>query len=70
MKIKKCPECEGEIKEKVMSYILVGIDLGKFQTLVCEKCGEQFYESSVLDSIDEAAKKKGLWGLEHRTKLK
>lgn len=69
MKLEKCPECGGEIKEKRMSYILIGVDLGKFPTLVCEKCKEQFYEDSVLDNIDEFAKKKGLWGLEHRTKL-
>jgi|SRR3990167_6113644 len=69
MKLNKCPECEGEIKEKKMSYVLIGIDLGKFSTLVCEKCGEQFYEDKVLDDIDEIAKKKGLWGLEHKTKL-
>lgn len=69
MKFEKCPECDGKIEEKKMSYILVGVDLGKFPTLICNKCGEQFYEDSVLCCIDEAAKKNGLWGLEHRTKL-
>lgn len=69
MKLNKCPECNGGIKEKKVSYILVGVDLGKFQTLVCEKCEKQFYEDNILGKIDEVAKKKGLWGLEHRTKL-
>ncbi len=69
MKLNICPECEGKIEEKIMNYVLIGVDLGKFPTLVCNKCGEQFYEDRVLDKIDEAAKKKGLWGLEHRTKL-
>jgi DNA-directed RNA polymerase subunit RPC12/RpoP len=69
MKLNKCPECGGKVDEKRMSYVLIGVDLGKFSTLLCAKCGEQFYEDSVLDKIDEAAKKNGLWGLEHRTKL-
>ena len=69
MKLNKCPECKGKIKRKKMNYMLVGVDLGKFLTLVCEKCKKQFYEDDVLDEIDESAKKKGLWGLEHRTKL-
>ncbi|MBI2106436.1 hypothetical protein HYT57_00475 [Candidatus Woesearchaeota archaeon] len=69
MKLNKCPECEGEIKEKRISYMLIGIDIGKFPALVCEKCGEQFYEDTTLEKIDEAAKRKGLWGLEHKTKL-
>ncbi len=69
MKLDKCPECEGKIEEKNLDYILVGVDLGKFPTLVCSECGKQFYEDKVLDQIDESAKKKGLWGLEHKTKL-
>ena len=69
MKLNKCPECEGKIKEKRINYILIGVDLGKFPTLICDKCKEQFYDDSVLEKIDESAKKKGLWGLEHRTKL-
>ena len=69
MKFDKCPKCEGKIEERNMNYVLIGIDLGKFPTLVCNKCGEQFYEDMVLDKIDESARKEGLWGLEHRTKL-
>ena len=69
MKLTKCPECGGKIQKKIMSYILIGVELGKFPTLFCNKCGEQFYEENVLDKIDEVAKKKGLLGLEHKTKL-
>jgi len=69
MKLNKCPECGGKIEEKEISYILLGIDLGKFPTLICSKCKKQFYEEDVIDNIDRVAKAKGLWGLEHRTKL-
>ncbi|HLC57740.1 MAG TPA: hypothetical protein VJH95_04160 [Candidatus Nanoarchaeia archaeon] len=69
MKINKCPECEGEIKEKHLDYLLMGINLGKFPTLVCSKCESKFYDDVVVDRIEKIAKKKGLWGLEHRTKL-
>lgn len=69
MKLIKCPECVGEIKEKMLDYLLMGVNLGKFPTLVCSECGSQFYDDAVVDKIDKIAKKKGLWGLEHKTKL-
>lgn len=69
MKLKKCPECDGKIEEKNLHYELLGIDLGIFPTLFCIRCKKQFYEDKVVDKIDLIAKKKGLWGLEHRTKL-
>ena len=69
MKITKCPECDGKIEQKNLDYELLGVNLGKFPTLICMKCEHKFYEDSIVDKIDEVAKKKGLWGLEHRTKL-
>ena len=69
MTILKCPECGSSIRKSSRNYDLLGVALGNFPTLVCSKCKHQFYEEDVLDKIDEAAKKKGLWGLEHRTKL-
>ncbi|MBI2105908.1 hypothetical protein HYT56_03665 [Candidatus Woesearchaeota archaeon] len=69
MKLNKCPECRGKIEEKNIDYILLGVNLGKFPTMICSRCREQFYEDSVLDKIDKSAKEKGLWGLEHKTKL-
>jgi len=69
MNLTKCPECGGEIHEKRLPYLLRGIDLGKFPTLVCGECKEQFYEDDIVGKIDKVAKKKGLWGLEHITKL-
>ena len=69
MKLNKCPECNGSSIRKQMDYLLLGVNLGKFPTLLCSKCKEQFYEDNILDEIDKAAKEKGLWGLEHRTKL-
>ncbi|MBU2639487.1 MAG: hypothetical protein KKG75_02135 [Nanoarchaeota archaeon] len=69
MKLNKCPECEGKILTKKMDYILLGVNLGKFPTMICSKCKEQFYEDIILDEIDKVAREKGLWGLEHRTKL-
>ena len=69
MELEKCPECEGRIQKKVMGYILLGVDIGKFPTLFCVNCKAQFYGEDVLDEIDQAAKSKGLWGLEHKTKI-
>ena len=69
MKLDKCPECGNHIEKKPMDYVLLGVNLGKFPTMVCKKCVEQFYADETLDKIDAAAKEKGLWGLENRTKL-
>lgn len=42
MKLTKCPECGGEIKEKMLDYLLMGVKLGRFPTLVCGAYGSHF----------------------------
>ena len=69
MKIEKCPECNGKIRLKNEDYILLGFNLGKFKTMVCDKCGLKLYDEETMDKIDVVAKKMGLWGLEPKTKL-
>lgn len=48
---------------------MYGASLGKFEAEVCKKCGEELFSEEVSNQIDEAAKKKGLWGLEAHTKV-
>ncbi|MBW2968681.1 hypothetical protein KY304_02555 [Candidatus Woesearchaeota archaeon] len=69
MKRKKCEECNGKIIRKKVSFNLYGIDLGKFTADFCPKCNEEVYDEKTLDKINKIAKKKGLWGLESRTKV-
>ncbi len=66
----KCYLCEkGNLKKKKVPFGLYGIELGKFEAEVCSKCNEKFFDEKSSDLIDEAAKAKGLWGLEARTKV-
>jgi predicted nucleic-acid-binding Zn-ribbon protein len=59
----KCAFCNGELKEETVEHKEFGISLGKFQAQVCKKCGEPFYDSGIVDTIQEKAKKLGLFGL-------
>ena len=48
---------------------MFGVDLGEFPAEVCTKCGESFTDEETTKKIEEAAKKKGIWGLEKKTKI-
>jgi len=66
----KCYICEGGIlSRKKVDYRLYGIDIGKFAAEVCDKCGEIFFNEETSKKMTEIAKKKGLWGLQTKTKI-
>lgn len=62
-------ECGGKTSKKKVDFSMYGTSLGKFEAEVCQKCCETLFSEKVSDQIDEAAKKKGLWGLEANTKI-
>src|SRR3989344_1592862 len=69
-KVAKCPICNiGTMDKKEVTFSLYGENLGRFRADVCNKCGEEFFDEDASDRIDEAAKKKGLYGLEAETKI-
>ena len=63
MKRNTCEECGGKIVKKNIEFKLYGELVGFFPAEVCTKCGEEIFDEKTSDQIDEAAKKKGLWGL-------
>ncbi len=66
----QCPVCsEGELKKGMITEIMFGINLGKFQAEICNKCDESFTDENTTHLIELAAKKKGIWGLGVKTKL-
>lgn len=66
----KCPICEkGILKIKEIEEYMFGISLGKFPAEICEKCGESFTDTETTKKIEEAAKRKGIWGLGATTKI-
>ena len=66
----KCPLCEnGTLKKDKVKEYMFGVYLGEFPAEVCTKCGETFTGSVVTKKIEEAAKKKGIWGLGAVTRI-
>lgn len=66
----KCYLCEkGNLAKKRIDYKLYGISLGKFNAEVCDKCGEVFFDEITSKKMTELAKRKGLWGLQTKTKI-
>lgn len=66
----KCPICEKGIlrKGKIKEYMF-GVYLGEFPADICTNCGESFTDSQTTAKIEEAAKKKGIWGLSAKTRI-
>jgi hypothetical protein len=66
----KCALCEkGTLHKKKAPFAMYGTALGLFDAEVCSACDEVFFTEDSSDKIDEIAKKKGLWGLEARTRI-
>ena len=66
----KCYICEkGTLRKEKVDYKLYGVELGKFNAEVCDKCSEVFFDEEVSKKMTQIAKKKGLWGLQTKTKI-
>ena len=66
----KCPVCnKGNLKKGKVKENMFGVYLGEFPAEICKKCGESFTDEKTTRGIEEAAKKKGLWGLGKKTKI-
>ena len=66
----KCYICEkGELKNVKLPYNLYGEYLGDFEAEQCSKCGEVFYSEGTSRKMTQAAKAKGLWGLNAESKI-
>ena len=66
----KCYICEkGRLTKKRVDYNLYGVNIGKFNAEVCDKCWEIFFDEDTSKRMTEIAKKKGLWGLQTKTKI-
>ncbi len=66
----KCPVCEkSELKKVKIREVMFGVDLGEFPAMICSNCNESFTDEATTRLIEEAAKKKGIWGLGRTTKI-
>ena len=65
-----CPVCEkGNLKKGKINETMFGVYLGEFPAEICDNCNESFTDKETTQSIEEAAKKKGIWGLGKKTKI-
>ena len=65
-----CPVCEkGSLRNMRIMEDMFGVELGEFPARVCSNCGESFTDEATTKQIEEAAKKKGIWGLGRTTKI-
>ena len=69
MERKICEVCGGKIEKKLVDYILLGINLGKFEAQVCTKCQENVFDEEVFDKIEKRAKELEIWGLQAKVKV-
>ncbi|MBI4175566.1 MAG: AbrB/MazE/SpoVT family DNA-binding domain-containing protein [Candidatus Aenigmarchaeota archaeon] len=66
----KCPVCEkGTLKKGTVKEVMFGVYLGEFPAELCSVCGESFTDERTTRKIEDAAKKKGIWGLGKKTKI-
>lgn len=65
----KCILCEGKLNKKMVDYEIYGKSIGKFPALVCDSCGEQWFDEETSRKIQEKEKKLRLFGLSRETKI-
>jgi hypothetical protein len=66
----KCPSCEkGNLKNGLTREYMFGVFLGEFLAEVCVRCAESFTDEATTKKIEQAARKKGVWGLGADTKI-
>ena len=65
-----CPICEkGVLRKGMIKESMFGVYLGDFPAQICSACEESFTDAATMQKIEEAAKKKGIWGLGSKTKI-
>lgn len=65
----KCALCLGKLTKEIVDYELYGKSIGKFPALVCNSCGEKWFDEETSKKIQEKEKKMGLFGLSRETKI-
>jgi len=53
----------------MVEYKIYGKTIGKFNALVCESCGEQWFDEETAKEIEQKERASGLFGLSRETKI-
>ena len=66
----RCPLCKkGVLRKGKTKETMFGEALGEFSALICSACGESYTDSQTTKKIEDAAKRKGIWGLGAKTSI-
>ena len=66
----QCPMCKkGVLKRGRIKENMFGVYLGEFPADICSKCGESFTDAETTRKIEEAAKRRGIWGMGVKTRI-
>ncbi len=66
----KCPICnEGTLNKEKIREEQFGVGLGVYDGLLCNSCGESFFDSKTTHRILAKSKEKGIFGLHAKTKI-
>ncbi|MEK6914069.1 MAG: YgiT-type zinc finger protein [Nanoarchaeota archaeon] len=65
----KCALCNGNLRKEIVDYKIYGESLGKFPAMVCQSCGEQWFDEETSIKIEKAEKKANLFGLSRESKI-
>jgi len=62
--------CGGKMVETAIHVEHLGIDFGLRTEHVCTRCGDQFLTDETWQEIEDAAKARGLFGLERKVRVR
>jgi len=65
----KCILCNGKLTKKMVDYEIYGKSIGKFPALVCDSCGEKWFDEKNSKKIQEKERRFKLFGLSRETKI-
>jgi len=65
----KCALCDGKLKEKLVDHKIYGESIGKFKALVCDSCGEKWFNEETSKKIENKERELNLFGLSRETKI-
>jgi len=61
--MEECPICSGRLREAKVTVEISGIELGSFDGLRCDKCGEQLLLPESMNLAHALALNKNLFGI-------
>ncbi len=67
--VEKCVMCDGKLKKKTVDYKIYGKSIGRFPAMVCDSCGEQWFDEETSKKIEKSEKEKGIFGLSRESKI-